>query len=47
VGLHEIKKLLYKKTNGYQIEEAAHRMGKKHLPAIHLTREQGINNWNI
>jgi hypothetical protein len=28
MGLHEIKKLLYSKRNGHQIEEAAHRMGE-------------------
>jgi hypothetical protein len=27
--LHETKKLLHNKRNGHQIEEAAHRMGKK------------------
>jgi hypothetical protein len=35
--LHEIKKLLPNKRNG--VEKAAHRMGEKSLPAIHLTRE--------
>jgi hypothetical protein len=39
MGPHEIKKLLYNKRNGHQIEEAAHRMGEKSLPAIHLTRD--------
>jgi hypothetical protein len=38
MGLHEIKKLLYNKRNGHQIEEAAHRMGEN-LPAIHLTKD--------
>jgi hypothetical protein len=37
MGLHETKNLLHK-TNGHQIEEAAHRMGEN-LAAICLTRD--------
>jgi hypothetical protein len=37
--LHEVKKLLHSKINGHQIEEVAHRMGEKSLPARHLTRD--------
>jgi hypothetical protein len=33
------KKLLHNKRNGHKIEEAAHRMGEKCLPAINLTRD--------
>jgi hypothetical protein len=39
VGLHEPKKLPYNKRNDHQIEEAAHKMGEKSLPAIHLTQD--------
>jgi hypothetical protein len=35
----EIKKLLYNKKNGHWFEEAAHRMGEKSLPSIHLTMD--------
>jgi hypothetical protein len=39
IGLHETKKLLHHQRNGHQIEETAHRVGEKSLPAIHLTRD--------
>jgi hypothetical protein len=39
MGLHATKKFLHNKRNGHQIEEAAHRMGEKSFPAIHLTRD--------
>jgi hypothetical protein len=28
MGLHETKKLMHKKRNGHQVEEAVHRMGE-------------------
>jgi hypothetical protein len=37
--LHKIKNLLHNKRNGHLIEEAAHRMGEKSMPIIHLTRD--------
>jgi hypothetical protein len=39
MGLYEIKKLLHNKIDDHQVEEAAHRMGEKSLPAIHLARD--------
>jgi hypothetical protein len=37
MGIQEIKKLLHNKRNGNQIEESAHTMAEKSLPAILLT----------
>jgi hypothetical protein len=36
MGLNEAKKY---NRNGHQIKKAAHRMGEKSLPVIHLTRD--------
>jgi repressor of nif and glnA expression len=44
MGLHEIKKLLYNKRNGFQIEEATHRMGEN---SYHLYVRQGTDNQNM
>jgi hypothetical protein len=44
MGLHEIKMLLHNKSNGHQIEEAAHRIGEN---PCQLYIRQGINDQNI
>jgi hypothetical protein len=40
MGLHEIKKFLHNKRNGFAIEEANPQNERKSLAAINLTREQ-------